>query len=102
MVDREGMAVRPGHRKVSLPNAVSRVLAWELMEPNTWKKIKQAYAEALELDPLERAGYIDGLPSEIGPQVMRLFAADKGAGDFIEKPFLLEQDIGANDSEGLE
>ncbi|MDI1240295.1 MAG: serine/threonine-protein kinase [bacterium] len=59
------------------------------MEPILWKQIKDAYASAIEMaDPAE---YLTGLAPNVRSHVERLLRADAEAGDFIAKPFLVEQ-----------
>jgi serine/threonine protein kinase len=61
------------------------------MKPDLWKKIKEAYAATLDLERDERSAYVSALDPTVRPEVERLLSADSDAGDFIEKPFLIEQ-----------
>lgn len=58
------------------------------MDPEKWKLIKKALAEALELDSSEQATYLAGLDAHIRSDVERLVEADSTAEDFIESPIV--------------
>ena len=76
------------------------------MEPDRWKRIKDAYTVALDLKGSDLAGYFNRLESDIRNEVERLIAADKDAGGFIENPYLVERgavhidDVAALDIDG--
>lgn len=61
------------------------------MDSARWRQIKNAYAEAAELSPESRASFLHSVSDDIRPEVVKLLGADSEAGDFIEKPFLIER-----------
>lgn len=61
------------------------------MEADHWKKIKDAYSAALDLDRPELAEYLSRLDEDTRAEVERLIAADADAGSFIENPYLVER-----------
>lgn len=61
------------------------------MDPNTWKKIKDAYVSASEMNAGARAKFLDEQPTEIRDRVAKLLNANDLAGEFIENPFLVDQ-----------
>ena len=61
------------------------------MDPNTWKKIKDAYVSASEMNAGARAKFLDEHPTEIRDRVAKLLNANDLAGEFIENPFLVDQ-----------
>jgi serine/threonine protein kinase len=62
------------------------------MEAALWKRIKEAYAEAIDLPHKDQEDYVAKCDPEIHDEVLRLIAADRRAKDFIDRPFLVEQD----------
>src|SRR3990170_2853255 len=62
------------------------------MEAALWKRIKEAYAEASELPPDDQDHFVADCDPAIQVEVARLLAANKGARDFIDRPFLVEHD----------
>jgi hypothetical protein len=59
-----------------------------MMTPQRWQQIKEVLGQALELEPPERAGYLDGActsdPS-LRAEVERLLIVDRRAGkDFLD------------------
>lgn len=61
------------------------------MDPAIWKRVKSAYAEAIELPPDIRPSFLASLDDQVKIHVTRLLAADGVADDFIDRPFLLER-----------
>jgi len=61
------------------------------MDPAVWKRVKNVYAEAIELPPDVRPSFLASIDDQIQQEVVRLLAADNEAADFIDRPFLLEQ-----------
>ncbi|MEO5857686.1 MAG: protein kinase [Pyrinomonadaceae bacterium] len=63
------------------------------MEAALWKRIKEAYAQAIDLPFEDQEDYIAKCDPSIRDEVARLFAADRGgAEDFIDRPFLVVHD----------
>jgi non-specific serine/threonine protein kinase/serine/threonine-protein kinase len=61
------------------------------MDPAVWKRVKNAYAEAIELPTDARSSFLVSIDDQIRENVARLLAADSDAANFIDRPFLLEQ-----------
>ena len=59
------------------------------MNPEQWKQIKQAFQEALELDPEQRAIYLDGFCAaepELRKEIESLLRHHHQAGTVMEHP----------------
>ena len=63
------------------------------MEPTRWNKIMEAYAHAGELAEGDVVPYLDSLPNDIRPEIEKLLAADREAGDFLEGPVFMDPGI---------
>ncbi len=63
------------------------------MEPTRWNKIMDAYAHAAELVEGDIAPFLDSLPAEIRPEIEKLLAAERDAGDFMESPVFVDPEI---------
>ena len=63
------------------------------MEPTRWNKIMDAYAHAAELAEHDVLPYLDSLPNDIRPEIEKLIAADRDAGDFMESPAFIDPDV---------
>ena len=63
------------------------------MEPATWKQIKTALADAMELSAETREEFVSSLDPEIGAQVRRYLRAMTDARDFITTPAWIERDL---------
>ena len=63
------------------------------MEPTRWNKIMDAYAHAAELAEGDIVPYLDSLPNDIRPEIEKLLAADREAGDFLEGPIFMDPGI---------
>ena len=61
------------------------------MKADHWKRIKDAYSAALDLERPELANYLSRLDEDIRAEVERLISADADAGSFIENPYLVER-----------
>lgn len=62
------------------------------MEAALWKRIKEAYAEAIDLPPADQEAYVTECDPAIREEVARLLAANRKADNFIDIPFLVEHD----------
>ncbi len=60
------------------------------MEVALWKRIKEAYAVAVDLPLEDQDSYLAECDPSIREEVSRLLAANRGAVDFIDRPFLVE------------
>ena len=69
------------------------------MQPSRWEKIEQAYEMAEGLPDAELGAFLASLPDDIRPDLERLIAADRDAGDFIERPFVVETGLVDEDLE---
>ena len=52
-----------------------------------------AYAHAAELAEGDVVEYLDSLPTDIRPEIEKLLAADRDAGDFMESPVFVDPEI---------
>lgn len=63
------------------------------MDPATWKQIKAALAEAMELASEARDEFVSSLDPEIGAQVRRYLKAVTDASDFINTPAWIDRGL---------
>ena len=63
------------------------------MEPSRWNKIMDAYAYAAELAEGDVEVFLDSLPADLRPEIEKLLAADRDAGDFMESPVFIDPEI---------
>lgn len=74
------------------------------MTPERWQRIDQLLDDALELEPCERAGFLDkacASDGELRAEIESLLAASELSGKFIESPFLFTADLKDDDSISL-
>jgi len=67
------------------------------MSPETWTRVKEVLDACLDLEPAERACYLDEAcagGAEVRAEVESLLASDEQAGDFIAHPVLRESFVG--------
>jgi non-specific serine/threonine protein kinase/serine/threonine-protein kinase len=69
------------------------------MDALKWQNIKDAMSAALDLPESERADFLARVPeAEIRDEVEKLLAAHADAGEFIDKPLLIEQGVAEDDT----
>ncbi len=56
------------------------------MRPETWKKIKEIFAIAIESPAAERESLVNGQPPEISSELRKMISAHFESGSFIESP----------------
>jgi serine/threonine-protein kinase len=69
------------------------------MDSVKWQNIKNTMSAVLDLPAGERADFLARVPeAEIRTEVEKLLAADAQAGEFIDKPLLIEQGVAEDET----